>query len=91
MVRKQMNKQKRNLLIVIAITIICFICFIISTLILIKENSECVSHPFEYSAKKLKEAGGNYDCVCYSLRHNYSDFYFNEDGINIINPYNLIK
>ena len=79
-----MNKYKRNLLIVVGVTIILFIAFAGLMVKMIKENGECIDNPFRYSATKLKESGGNYICSCSSLDPELLDFSFNEEGISII-------
>ncbi len=78
-----MNKK---LLITIILTSILALAFIGIMFNMIQENGECIDDPFKYSAKKLKESGGNYLCSCQSLDPNLLDFSFNEDGIKIKKP-----
>lgn len=85
---KKIYKKRRPLLIIIILTIICFILFVGVMIRMIKENGECVDNPFGYSAKKLKESGGFYSCSCSSLSPDLLDFSFDEDGIKIIKPTN---
>jgi len=79
-------KPKTRLTLTIAITIILVIAFIVTLVMLIIENGQCVDDPFRYSAIKLKESGGNYACSCKSLDSNLADFSFSEEGIEIIKP-----
>lgn len=53
---------------------------------MIHENSQCLDHPFEYSAQKLEESGGFYDCHCDSLDPSLLDFRFDKEGIYIEDP-----
>lgn len=77
--------MKHKLKILIAFTSICLIAFAVVMIMMIKENGQCVDSPFEYSAMRLKESGGNYACSCSSLDPKLADFTFNEDGIEISN------
>lgn len=77
-------KQKTKLYLLIAFVVISAMAFIVVMMLMIKENSECVDHPFEYSAMRLKESGGDYACSCKSLNISLLDFTFDEEGIEII-------
>ena len=59
------------------------LAFFIIMVKMIQESGECIDSPFQYSAKKLKESGGDYICSCDSLDPELLDFAFNEDGIEI--------
>lgn len=76
--------MKHKLKILVALTSICLIAFLAVMIMMIKENGQCVDHPFEYSAMRLKESGGNYACSCSSLDAYLADFTFDEDGIEIL-------
>jgi len=75
-----MNKK---IIILIIITSILAIAFMGIMIKMIKENGQCLDDPFTYSAKKLKESGGNYYCSCQSLDPELLDFSFSEEGIKI--------
>lgn len=75
--------MKKKLIVVIIFTLIMTIAFFVLMVKMIKENGECVDSPFSYSAKKLKESGGNYLCYCQSLDPKLLDFSFSEEGIKI--------
>lgn len=83
---KPTYNKKRLLLIITAVTIICFIAFVFIMVKMIQQNGECINNPLVYSAIKLKENGGNYLCSCQSLDMGLLDFSFDENGINIIKP-----
>jgi len=85
-------KHKHKIYLISIIVFLLFATFVIVMVSMIKENSECVDNPFQYSAKKLKESGGNYYCYCRSLNISLLDFTFNEEkGIEIIrqNHFNM--
>ena len=50
---------------------------------MITENGKCIDNPFGYSATKLRESGGVYNCYCDSLSPELLDFSFDENGITI--------
>jgi len=78
--------MKKTLIIMIMVTIIIAMLFAIVMIKMIRKNGECLDNPFSYSAKRLKESGGEYLCSCKSLVPELLDFYFDEKGINIIKP-----
>ena len=82
-------EYKQKLRVLITITIILAIGFIILMLTMIKQNGECIDNPFQYSAKRLNESGGNYYCSCQALTMDLYDFSFNETGIQIIRPIDI--
>ncbi len=84
-------KHKTKIIIAVSITIILLIAFIGVMFKMILENGECTDNPFTYSAKKLKESGGNYLCSCQSLDPELLDFKFNEEGIEIIKSNNYFN
>jgi len=78
------KKQKKRIIILSMIVLILFLAFIGVVAQMVKENGKCVDKPFQYSAMRLKESGGNYQCSCHSLDPDTLDFIFNETGITII-------
>ena len=78
--------MKKKLLILIIITTILFLAFIGIMFKMITENGKCIDNPFGYSATKLRESGGYYNCYCDSLSPELLDFSFDENGITIIKP-----
>ena len=82
--RNKMNSKKK-IKILVAGVIICLIAFIVVMALMVKENNECMESPLTYSAEKIKEAGGTFQCSCNSLDPNYMDFYFNETGVYVGN------
>lgn len=83
--------MNKNLKILIALTSICLIAFLVVMVIMIRENGKCIDHPFEYSAMRLRESGGNYACSCSSLDIRLADFSFDEDGIKILESNSYVK
>lgn len=77
-------RQKTKLALAVTITLILAIVFLTVIVTMIKENGQCVDSPFEYSAKRLSDSGGNYLCSCRSLDPKLLDFTFDEEGIKII-------
>lgn len=77
-------ENKHKIYIIVIITLILTFAFIFVMFKMILENGECIDRPFEYAAMRLKESGGNYYCSCGSLDPKLLGFYFNEDGIEII-------
>lgn len=75
--------NKKLLTIAIAITIISALALAGVMFKMIVENSQCLDHPFEYSAEKLEESGGMYSCGCNSYDPELLDFTFDKDGIYI--------
>ncbi len=84
-------KPKVRLYITIAITLIIAFVFVGLIIKMIKENGKCIDDPFRYSAIKLKESGGSYDCFCASLNPHLLDFSFDEEGIKIMNSNDYLK
>lgn len=82
-------RTKKVLLILSIITLIIALLLSIVVINIIKENTKCSKDPFTYAAKRLKQAGGNYDCICTSLDKNLLSFSFSEDGIEILAPKNI--
>ena len=80
-----MNKKLKIIIIITSIIALSFIGIMFK---MIQENGKCIDKPFEYSAEKLKESGGNYICSCKSLDPTLLDFSFSEDGIVIEEPLN---
>lgn len=80
-----MDDQKK-LIILVSITFLIILAFTFVMVKMISENNQCVDSPFKYSAIRLNESGGNYNCRCNSLDPELLDFVFNEEGIKIINP-----
>ncbi len=76
---------------IIIITLASLIAFVILMVFMIKENGKCIDRPFEYSAKKLNESGGNYACSCVSLDPKLLDFTFNENGIEILTANDYVR
>lgn len=81
-----MRKEHRLLFIAVGIVIISALGLAGVMFKMIAENSQCVDHPFEYSAEKLEESGGDYDCYCDSLSPELLDFKFDKTGIKIEEP-----
>lgn len=81
-----MKKEKRFLLIAVGITVVAAVAFAIVMIMMIKENGACVDAPFEYSAERLEESGGIYDCYCDSRTPELLSFKFSKDGIQIEDP-----
>ena len=75
--------NKKFIKIALAVTIISAIALAGVMVKMISENSQCVDHPFEYSAEKLEESGGMYSCGCDSYDPELLDFTFDKDGIHI--------
>ncbi len=80
-----MNNEK-FLMIAISIVIITALGLAGVMFKMIMENSQCLDHPFEYSAEKLEESGGLYDCYCDSRSPELLDFRFDKTGIQIEDP-----
>lgn len=79
--------MKKALKIIIIITVILALAFFGVMFKMIQENGECIDKPFEYSASRLGESGGDYYCSCRALNPELLDFSFNETGIQIIERY----
>jgi len=79
-------KTKKKIILISIFTLIIFFAFVGVMVKMISENGKCIDDPFSYSAKRLKESGGDYICGCQSIAPNLLDFTFSEEGIKIIEP-----
>ena len=86
-----MKIKNKKLIIAVIFTSIVAIAFFFLMFKMIQENGECLDNPFTYSAKKLKESGGDYLCSCQSLTPELLDFSFSEEGIKIIKSNNYFN
>ncbi len=75
-----MNQKKKITILIIGV-VICIMGFILLMAFMVKQNKECIDSPLVFSAKKIKQAGGNYWCSCQSLDQRLNNFYFNETGV----------
>ncbi len=74
---------KQKLRIFVIITLVLAVAFVSLMTFIIKQNTQCLDHPFEYAAERLNKSGGNYACSCQSLDPELLSFTFDQNGINI--------